>query len=461
MNTASSGMLAWLGATLAFFLILSRRAPVPRSAQDLRERLLSSSLPVCLFSVAVLLGIHVIREVAAPPEPGLRVPLALCAATGWFVLPWLILACSGLDRAAGLSRPLPRRLAWLLCLFVAVGLGTLAGTRGVLILLTSAGSVFLMRLFPSRFDGDEGLRGTGARFAAGLAWASLWISSGATSALPAGLLLLLGGICALAPDSLDHWGVRLFQQIDIHVVSDPLQPMPGLVSEALAHAILVCRSEQRRIRVEIYPWDEANRWVRQTIAFDNRSRRVTVAWNGDAATTPFAASLASDHPFRMEIGEDSLTLDLRPRADGRIQITPTPWKQGWSHSLAAALGAGALAWCTAGSVAGMVCAGAWIIHSLIDHCGFAGVAWAFPRPRQHAAGLQWRQLRPSAGFHLGLIWLGGLVAVWNVTRAAHPGMFHVSVVPLILCAGITPLLLWRRWGAARQRETPAPSGSAS
>ena len=390
MNTGPASLLLPLGGCLAAFLMLACRPSFLPSAQSLPARLGTA-----------------LRSFAGVPAA-----VILTSTLIWFL--WFRLSCGSLPLAA--------------C--------------GVLILLTAAGISLLPIAFPARLPDGPSLLETGARLVIGLACAACWLHAGDETSPH--VILVVGAVASLLPDALDHWVARVLRRIDIHIVPDPLAPDPGLMASALAQAVSRCHLEQRALHLELYPGrNQTGDGLRYLIEMCNPAARVTVSHGNDSASSRLAVPVTSHHSFTQETGEDSLSLDLIPAADGRVRIAPDSWRSGWSHSLLAALVAGLLAGVIWGFGAGMTALLAWSLHGLLDQAGYGGTAWAFPLIRHHTAGFQYWRPAQARALNLGVLWLGLLITSWSLARIALPGSVAVNPVALLVVAGIIPLVTIR------------------
>lgn len=390
MNTGPDSLLLPLGGCLAAFLTLTCRPSFLPSAQSLPARLGTA-----------------LRSFAGVPAA-----VILTSTLVWFL--WFRLSCGSLPLAA--------------C--------------GVLILLTAAGICLLPLAFTTRLPDGHSLLETGARLVIGLACAACWLHAGDEASLH--VILVVGAVASLLPDALDHWVARVLRRIDIHVVPDPLAPDPGMMASTLAQAVSRCHLEQRALHLEFYPGrDQAGDELRYRIEIRNPAARVTVTYGDTSVSSTLAVPITSHHSFTQETGEDSLSLDLIPTADGRVRIAPDSWRSGWSHSLFAALVAGLLAGVIWGFGAGMTALLAWSLHGLLDQAGYGGTAWAFPLIRHHTAGFQYWRPAQARALNLGVLWLGLLITSWSLARIALQEAVTVNPVALLVVAGIIPLAAMR------------------
>lgn len=335
--------------------------------------------------------------------------------------------------AAGITTlALTGLLAWLLVFHASFSalslLAALAAATGIALIPLAFGARLLD-------FGDPWL--SLARFMPGIALASCWTAAWDSQQA----LFILGAVCALLPDTLDHWVAPFISRPHIHVAPDPLAPDARLVADSIAMALTRCHDRREPMTIQFYPGQtQAGEWHRYTLRFDNKEGLVVVTHGDTVAASAIPCRVTTGQSFTLESPEGILSVRLEPAPNGRISLRANPWERNWSHSLILGAGLGVVAWVLWGVPAGLIAGGAIALHALADQLGFSDSGLLFPITRNHVPGLQ--LLRPTHArlFNGSVSWLALLITGWNgarvllpVTGAAPP------LIPLLLLAGALPI----------------------
>lgn len=316
-----------------------------------------------------------------------------------------------------------------------------AGGPATGIVVTTMGIVLLYRSFPvARLIRTVPLEYT-AGYLTGFAWASCWPAAWSALATGNPVYFLLGAAGGILADTLDRWVIRYTRKVDIHVVPDPLAPDPSLVASALSDAVLSCHTVQAPLSLRLYPGQgQDGDWIRYRITLDTRNRRIEVQGGSRTASAPMGLPVTCDGYYTVTTGDSPLDLAIACTHDGGVRFSVNSWRREWTHSLAFATMLSGLTALVAGSMAGLVLGGALCLRLLLDQAGFTATALAWPFSRTLQPGLQRVPPARRPFVHGAILWLALLVTGWNLLRAIVPGAPWVLPAPLILAAGITPLV---------------------
>lgn len=288
---------------------------------------------------------------------------------------------------------------------------------------------------------------------------------------------ILGGVCGLLPDTLDFKFWRYCFRHDIEVIPDPLRPDPRTIADAVAGAIGRARAEGRPVRIRLNTIKlGADAWQQYAIGFRPADARVEVSYGPvvDTGQQPLRAppkvrtahahvdaDIKVDYELdtRVDIF-DGPTFEMRPCADGRVEVVFLPWHRQWTHSVVIGALVGMAVGMGWGLTAGIVAAAAWTAHVLEDQLGHMGSALWFPivRRRSRGAGLM------HAGDplpNLGTVWACCVLVFWNLWRFGEHAASAPGFVPWILVASVPMLaaVLWRRFRTRRADTVPDEWGA--
>jgi len=287
-----------------------------------------------------------------------------------------------------------------------------------------------------------------SQFLSGIAWATCWPASFQAAAESHPAPILLGGICAILPDTLDLWIAKPFHKPDIHIVPDPEAPNPHLIAETLAHVLSQSHNTGRKCKIDCYPIPVGpNQWIPYSIHFDSARQQIDVTIHG---INPISASalvpngFVSDTTHHIDIYAEPLSLCIEPMADGRAFLKMMPQIQQWSHSLVTALIISVLVSGIWGIATGIIAGGAYTLHLYADQWAFTGSALFWPFRKNRQPGFQWISPPQRRTMDFVLLWMASLLIFGNIIRTASPPIEGPSLLQLLLFGGATPLALFFR-----------------
>lgn len=296
-----------------------------------------------------------------------------------------------------------------------------------------------------------------AHFASGVAATSFfpWAVRASLEGNPA--YFVLGGACALLPDTLDFKFYRFFYHHDLYVDPDPKRFDLQAIADTLAAALRRARDERRTVTVKLNTVRlGADAWQQYAVRFDPDRQEVQVE-QGPVVTTgqvpvpgttpaaPTVARAALDAPIvqtydavtRVDIF-DGPTFAFEPTADGRVVLHFLPWHRKWTHSFTLAGAVAVLGALLGGWRAAAVMLAGFAVHILEDQLGFMGSNLLAPFTRRRLPGLHW--MRSGDAFpNFTAVWLSCLLLFWNFYRAAPAPRFTFGFLQLFLYAFALPL----------------------
>jgi len=311
-----------------------------------------------------------------------------------------------------------------------------------------------------------------AHFVSGIAVASL-LPDAVHQAADGSLVLALGGLFGLLPDTLDFRFGRYLEHYDDEIDPDPNDPQPQAIAERVAAAMRDAFQSDQPHTVMLHTARLGpDLWRRYHLRLIPEAGAVIVR-AGPVVTTAGAPLPGSDcpdqPPGRASAGapfvhtyDEEITIDAFSgpafrfeRRDGALHVTFLPWHRRWSHSLPLAAAVGLLTSALLGPTAGWVSGLAFATHVLEDQLGYMGsnLLWPFTRRRQPGLGL----LRSGDALpNFATFWAALTLTLFNLDRFSITP--HLPALPTLLTLVISPTLLMSAlyWRQCR-RATPAPA----
>lgn len=217
------------------------------------------------------------------------------------------------------------------------------------------------------------------------------------------LILVLGGIGGLLPDTLDFKFARFLEKPDVVIDPHPEQFEQQKIADEIAACInRVGETHKKEIlkcnTMRLGPdW-----WQQYSIRFDTKSLQVVVALGPIVNTSQIPLP---ESERRLPKGVAKIYTPLLPTYDefttidifsgpsfaiewrnGRVEIDFIPWHRQYSHSLFMALLFGALCYVLFGITAGLIGFGAVLAHVLEDQLGYLGSNLLWPLTRVRTTG---------------------------------------------------------------------------
>ncbi len=212
------------------------------------------------------------------------------------------------------------------------------------------------------------------------------------------LIIILGGIFGILPDTIDFRFARYIQRHDYEVDMDEWNIDPKLVAETLAKAIDQAASEKREVNVMLHTIKiSSDQWRQYSVRFDTENKKVICDIGPIISGFEKRPYINSYLPESKSHAEASFSADLKydydkvtyvdilsgpdfsffPEEDGSVRADFIPWHRRWAHSITlgvmfAPLGFAIYGFTPLGWTAfWIIMLGFWS-HILTDHFGLMG-----------------------------------------------------------------------------------------
>ena len=302
-----------------------------------------------------------------------------------------------------------------------------------------------------------------AHFATGLCAAS-FVPGVVQDAARGGLLIALGGACAMLPDFLDFRFAKYMEQRDADIMPDRADPNSQAIADAIAHEMALVTPDRSRI-IQLHPLRlGVVEWVTYWVRFDTANGDVAVTMN-DVEARAHVGKLDYLYDGALEAGElggPSLKLIAGPKG---VQIEFLPWHRVWTHSLVLAAALGVLAAALLSPVAGLVAGLGYAAHVLEDQLGYMGANLFWPFTRRRYDGLHLLHSGDAIP-NMVTVWLSLTLLLLNLDQASAspliatgPYLAFAVLLPSLLLIGIYARHKWRGFtqslAAERNRDAVA------
>lgn len=302
-----------------------------------------------------------------------------------------------------------------------------------------------------------------AHFISGVAVASMFPVAMDTAASGNPLLLVLGGICGILPDTLDFKFYRFFYKHDLYIEPDALKPDAQSIADQLAVAIDLAGEERMYLVKCCTIRLGADLWQQYNISFDAIHQCVEVSYGpvvntGQMPITPKDEALPSglavvasdllqtyDSAYSIDIF-DGPSFGFQRESSGKVALHFLPWHREWTHSLtlggllammlaAIAYPIGGLA--LSGTLAAMTL-GAFVIHIVEDQLGFMGSNLFYPFTKKRWSGLHIMRSGDALP-NFSAVWFSILIIFWNCYSTVQPAGLNWKLIPFFFMLFILPL----------------------
>lgn len=295
-----------------------------------------------------------------------------------------------------------------------------------------------------------------AHFASGLCAAS-FVPGVVEGAANGGLLIALGGACAMLPDTFDFRFAKFVERRDADLVPDRERPDPQALADALAGEFARVTPNRSRI-VQLHPLRRGVvDWVLYSLRFDVEAGDVVVTMNGvEGRAHVGKLDYQYDGPLEViELGGPSLRLT---QGQGGYQVEFLPWHRQRSHSLILALILGVVLGVVIGPTAGVVGGLGYAVHVLEDQLGYMGSNLFWPLTRRRFDGM--RLLHSGDAIpNMVTVWLSLTLLLLNLDRArelpliaAGPYLAFVVALPVLVLSFVYARRKWQRYTASLPAE---------
>lgn len=279
-----------------------------------------------------------------------------------------------------------------------------------------------------------------AHFATGMCLAS-FIPGVVQGAANGGLVIALGGVAALLPDTFDFRFERYFATHDLVIEPDFVVETPQEVADRIAKIIQQTIADGVSRSIQFHPGKSLASLAHRTyhVEFDHLYGEVRV-FNavhqafGSAYAGPIEG--APDDGIEIsELGGPSLRFH---RVSNAAVVEFLPWHRARTHSIIVALIVGAVALALAGTLAGVAAFIGYLGHIVEDHLGHMGSNLLWPFTRTRVAGA--RLLHSSdAPINMATIWISLGLLLLNLDRARVTPL--ITAAPYLLLGVFAPAAL--------------------
>lgn len=281
------------------------------------------------------------------------------------------------------------------------------------------------------------------------------------------MIIVIGGIFGILPDTLDFKVARFFYQEE-YIVS-PTSENPDLqeIADTIAKAIDQAYTESRLVKLKLNTIKLGADLFRQyTVRFlenqvivklgptVNMSKNPIGEFDHDKAPVATAVTKTKIlHTYEKATYVDIFSgpsFAFKKLGDGRVEAEFLPWHRAWSHSLVLGAILGAIGFLLYGLLTsysghwdiarmyGLAIFGGFSIHILEDQLGYMGSNLYWPITRERAQGLKWMH-SGDAWPNFITVWLTLLAIVYNLNRFSNERVFNSSLVEYMAWAFFLPL----------------------
>lgn len=296
-------------------------------------------------------------------------------------------------------------------------------------------------------------------FAVGIAAASCFPCAVEAGADGNPLYFILGGVFGILPDTLDFKLYRFFYNHEIYVTCDPLDPDPGIIADGVASAVNMAFVSGKPVRIKLNTIRiGSDQWQSYNIEFDVPGRKVVaklgpVVDSGGktvcetdtkSAEARLVCGIRLDYYAVSQVTIlDGPTFRMVVDDDGR-RVVPEfiPWHRSWSHSVTLGCAWAGLGWLLWDGWAGLIILSAYLLHTVLDQCGFMGSNLYFPFTCRRTDGMM---LAHSGDvlWNLSTTWISCLIVFLNLYTHAWWHVQGLTAIRVVFYAAVLPFLMLR------------------
>ncbi|HOE28264.1 MAG TPA: metal-dependent hydrolase, partial [bacterium] len=271
------------------------------------------------------------------------------------------------------------------------------------------------------------------------------------------LILGLGGLFGIMPDTLDFKVGQFFSQADYDVDVDPNNLNPQDMAEQIAKGINDAWETGRYVKVQLYPIRlGVDLWRQYVVKFDGEKNEVVVVINEivNTSQTPYLGTAPKTNRVgRCRVKGKMLETHGKPsvvdimsgpqfgfiKRAGQVEVEFLPWHRTWSHSYVLGFILSSVVWVLASLVAGwdkgwlygLVAFLGYAIHITEDLTGHMGgsLLWPFQKDRTNGLCL-FKASNPHANFTVDYIAV--TLLLFNLNRFAPRPYFAMGAWQYLL-----------------------------
>jgi len=301
-------------------------------------------------------------------------------------------------------------------------------------------------------------------FCTGVATATCFTQAMHMTVESSSLILLLGGLFGILPDTQD-FKLAMFLAKNDYII-DPATPEYLLdsrnpssidaqkVADKMAEAINKCWDTGKNITLQMHTIQMgADNWRQYQVGYDVEKNETVVKLGsvvsmsqlpvhieGTKLTGPKEGRgktkckilMAQARPSSIDIFNGPSFLFTKKKEG--VNIVFLPWHRQWSHSATLGLIYGLIGWLIMGLVLGSfakawiygaIITGGYFSHLLFDFTGFMGANIAWPFMHKRLEGGRFLKASNPLG-NLFVIWGSAILVTFNINRVAIPPVFPLS-----------------------------------
>lgn len=279
------------------------------------------------------------------------------------------------------------------------------------------------------------------------------------------LIIALGGIFGILPDTLDFKFGQFFEKYDIIVDPDPDNPDPQKIADLLAKAINDTHSTQQPKSILFLTIKKgADLWRQYRIFFDldNDKVKVTMGPLVNTSKKPFpnselpglkVAEAKLNCKLCRQVYDQETFVDIMtgpsfqfvPKPDGMVKMDFLAWHRRWSHSLTMGVFLGIAVWLLMSIwlgferalVYGLVSTAGFWIHILEDQLGFMGSNLFWPITKEKSIGTK-SMHSGDAMPNFTTVWLALAIIFFNLNQYRSDPFFSESFLVYFAYVFIVP-----------------------
>lgn len=311
-------------------------------------------------------------------------------------------------------------------------------------------------------DGVDIMKGF-THFISGVAFATFSSQAVNMAAKEHSIILVLGGIFGILPDTLDFKVAKFFYEEDYIITPKPDDFNVQEIAETLAKAIDEAKEgEPTKVRLNTVKFG-ADLWQQYIINFRENEVIVKKGPVVNTSKVPMGTYDESKcdiaivktkskilHSYDKDTYVDIFSgpsFEFKRMKDGSVEAEFLPWHRRWSHSLTLGIFFGIIGYIIAGLLSGdwmlariygLVIGGGFCVHVIEDQFGFMGSNLFWPFTKERVIGLKW--MRSSDAWpNFITVWIAVLCIIWNLNRFSDTPAFHSSLVEFLGYTFFLPL----------------------
>ena len=280
------------------------------------------------------------------------------------------------------------------------------------------------------------------------------------------LIIVLGGIFGILPDTLDFKFAQFFEKYDYRVDPDPKNPDPQAIVDTLAKAINDAHKSGQAKSILFHTIKkESDVWRQYRLYFDieNNKVRVTMGPLVNTSKKPFPGTEISGSTTAeadvncklcQQVYDKETFVDIMsgpsfcfvPQKDGSMKLDFLSWHRRWSHSLTMGLACGLLGWLFMGMYFGFakalvygiaITTGFWV-HVLEDQLGYMGSNLLWPFTKEKTVGTK-SMHSGDAMPNFSTVWLALVLIFYNMCQANPTIASQIHFLPYFAYTFILPM----------------------